>query len=531
MEGTWEADGTRGVGATREAGADGRPKGQAPTGQAPDGQAPDGQNPQGLVPKARPKNPGRGRGRILRIELRRSTGLWTGLLLLLASVALLQLFSKGPWGAGAEAWTEQWTSAAWWERYLMVFLWPSAMAAGAVQGLRDRRSRMTELLATTPRPPWQRAAWTAAALGLALATAYLLVFLYGGVQVIGNDGYAHLRWLPIVAVGVLALVAAAWLGMGIARTVPSALTPPALAITTLMSVVLVHDAVTKDLFPNRIVLLSPSLAEVHNTFLTVAWRVNAGQTVWLLGLAGTGFLLLVAGRARARLLALVPLVVGAAVGVPLLPASHDRDYVIDEAATALVCEGRVCVTRTHERELAALAGPEGPGEEALRLLAGLPDPPSGVRETVPAWPLGTWRPQAPPQPAAFVPVDFEAQALSGATRDETLRALLAGAGTGPCVVPLRTYPTEEEREVYDPEKAVRELAARTVAAAWFTGDLKPLPGAGDQRAAADALAGPAWTALRALPSDEQRERVAALRTASLACEGDLLTILRNGARG
>ncbi|QXE35029.1 hypothetical protein KQY30_12865 [Streptomyces sp. GMY02] len=470
-------------------------------------------------------------GRILRIELRRSTGLWTGLLLLLGSVALFQLFGGGPWTEGAEAWTGQWTSAAWWERYLMVFLWPPALAAGAVQGLRDHRSRMTELLATTPRPVWQRAASTAGALGLALAVAYLLIFLYGGVQVIGNDGYAHLRWLPIVLVGALALVAGAWLGMGIARTVPSAFIPPTLAIVTLMSVVLVHDAVTKDLFPNRIVLLSPSLAEVHSTFLTVAWRVNAGQAVWLLGLAGTGFLLLVAGRARARLLALVPLVVGAVVGVALLPASHDSNYVIDEAATAPVCEGRVCVTRVHEKELAALAGPEGPGEEALRLLAGLPDPPSEVRETVPAWPLGAWRPQAPPQPAGSVPVDFEAQALSGATRDETLRALLAGAGTGPCVVPLRTYPTDEEERRYDETKAVRELAARTVAAAWFTGDLKPLPGAGGQRSAADALAGPAWTALRALPEDEQRERVAALRKASLACEGDLLTVLRDGARG
>lgn len=270
-------------------------------------------------------------------------------------------------------------------------------------------------------------------------------------------------------------------------------------MASLMAVILVHDAVTKDMFPNRIVLLSPSLAEVHSAFLTVAWRVNAGQTVWLLGLAATGFLLLVAGNRRARLLALLPVVLSAAVAVPLLPASHDRDYVIDKAATALVCEGPVCVTRLHERELAAIAGPEGPAEEALRLLAALPDPPSTVRETVPVWPPGVWQPQAPPQPAGFVPVDFEARALSGAPKDEVLRGLLAGAGTAPCVVPLRTYPTEEEEQRYDETKAVREVAARTVAAAWFLGDLKPLRGTGPLGAGAGKLAGPAWETLRALP--------------------------------
>ncbi|WP_245703593.1 hypothetical protein [Streptomyces lushanensis] len=441
------------------------------------------------------------------------------------------MFGGGPWSEGAESWTAQWTSTAWWERYLMAFLWPLAVAAGAVQGLRDHRSRMTELLGTTSRPTWQRSARTAGAPALTLAVAYLLVFLYGGVQVIGNEGYAHLRWLPILIVGALALVAAAWLGMGVARTLPSALTPPALAMATLMAVVLVHDAVTPGMFPNRIVLLSPSLTEVHSTFLTVAWRVNAGQAVWLLGLAATGFLLLVAGKPRARLLALLPVVLGAAVAVPLLPAHADRNFVVDKAATALVCDGPVCVTWVHERELVTLAGPTGrengesPGEKALRLLAGLPDPPSAVRETVPAWPPGTWQPQAPPQPAGLVPVDFEAQALSGATEDEVLRGLLAGAGTAPCVVPLRSYPTEEEEGRYDRTKAVRELAARTVSAAWFTGELKPLPGAGELRADASRLAGPAWDALRALPADEQRARIAALRTAALRCEGDLLTVL------
>ncbi|MFJ9032189.1 hypothetical protein ACIRQP_27410 [Streptomyces sp. NPDC102274] len=460
------------------------------------------------------------KGRILRIELRRSAAPLAGVLLLVVALALLQLVG-GPWWKGAESWTQQWTSTAWWARFAIVLLWPLAVTAGAVHGIRDRRSGTSELIATTPRPAWHRATTTAGAFALTLTAAYALVFLYGGVRVLGNDGYVHLGWLPILAVGALALVAGALLGMGVARTVPSALTPPVLALGSLTAVLAVHETVTGGIMPNRIVLLSPALSQVYSTFLTVTWRVHAGQTIWLLGLAATGFLLLVAGKRRARLLALLPVVVGAAVAVPLLPADSARDYTIDKAATALVCEGRVCVTKLHEPRLAAL---KGPGEEALRLLGRLPDPPSAVRESVDPWP----RDKEPSRPADALPVDFDVQALDGATKDEYTRALLAGAGTAPCLDADMSDATKEQLRAYDETKVVRELAARTVAAAWFTGDLKPLRGTAGLRADADALAGPAWDALRALPPDVQRERITALRTAALSCDGDLLDVLKDG---
>ncbi|WP_063759286.1 hypothetical protein [Streptomyces scopuliridis] len=462
------------------------------------------------------------RGRILRIELRRSAAPLAGVLLLIVALGFLQLVG-GPWWQGAESWTRQWTSTAWWERFAMVFMWPLAVTAGAVNGIRDRRSGTSELLATTPRPGWHRAVTAAGAFALTLTAAYALVFLYGGVRVLANDGYADLGWLPILAVGALALVAGALLGMGVGRTVPSALTPPVLAMVSLTAVTAVHVTVTPDMVPNRIVLLSPALSQVYSAFLTVTWRVHAGQTVWLLGLAATGFLLLVARRPRARLLALLPVALGAAVAVPLLPTDSARNYALDKAATALVCDGRVCVTKLHEPRLAAL---KGPGEEALRLLGRLPDPPSAVRESVDPWPRDT----EVSRPSGVVPVDFEAQALDGATKDEYTRALLAGAGTAPCLVADMSDPTEEQRRAYDETKVVRELAARTVAAAWFTGELEPLRGTAWLRADADKLAGPAWNALRALPPDVQRERITALRTAALSCDGDLLNVLKDGPR-
>jgi hypothetical protein len=446
-------------------------------------------------------------GRALGIELRRSVAPWAALVVLVVAVAFLYLLS-GPWWKGSENWTWQWTSAALWERFLLTFLWPIAVGAGALQGLRDQRSGMGELLRTTPRPTWQRAAATAGAVGLLLAVAYLALFLLGAVQVIGNGGYFHLGWLPIMVVGALSLVAGAWLGMGVARTFPSTLTPPLLAVAALvgMAFLLTSTDVGESVIPNRITLLSPAFHQVRYVFDTVAASVNVGQAVWLTGLAATGFLLIVAGTARTRLVALLPVVLGAAVALPILP---DQPYVVNTAATELVCRGQVCVTRLHESTLDALAGS---GEEALRLLAKLPDAPTGVREVI--FPLpeqGSF-----PRTSDTVPVHFDDLATAGENPDWT-RGLLAGAGTPTCL-----------GETDPDDLVVREMAARTVTAAWFLGDLKPVRAIKFQRKAVAPLAQQAWDALRALSAEEQVARVSAARAVGLSCRGDQLTALAGG---
>jgi hypothetical protein len=273
------------------------------------------------------------------------TALRTGLLLLLVALAFLHGFD-GPWWKGSGRWTAQWTSAAWWERYLLAFLWPLAVGAGALQGLRDHRSRMTELLATTPRPAGQRALRTAGASALALAVAYLLVFLVGAAQVVASDGYFHLGWLPVAAVGVLGLVAGSWLGMGIGRAVPSVLAPPVLAVSSLLGMTFLTvatDATTDGTVPHRLALLSPTLPQVDDVYLTVAGRVSLGQTVWLLGVAATGFLLFAAVTRRARLLAPLPALLAAMVALPLLPSEAARTFVPDAAARGR-CAGDVSVS-------------------------------------------------------------------------------------------------------------------------------------------------------------------------------------------
>ena len=101
---------------------------------------------------------------ILRTELRRSTAPVVGIGLLLVSLALIYGLS-GPWGKRTAPWDEQWTGLAQWTRYLSLFLWPLVLGAGAWQGLRDKRSRVPELFATTPKAPWRRVLPTAGRAG------------------------------------------------------------------------------------------------------------------------------------------------------------------------------------------------------------------------------------------------------------------------------------------------------------------------------------------------------------------------------
>ncbi len=271
--------------------------------------------------------------RVLRTELKRSVAPWAGAVVLTSALAFLYLLDA-EWWRGTTAWTAQWTSLALWTRTLLFYLWPLAVGLGALQGLRDHRSKMSELLTTTSRPAWHRAATLAGTMAITLASAFALLVLVGGVQVLANAEYTHLGWLPISLVGALSLVAGAVLGMGAGRALPSVLTPPLLAIgafafTALMQMSLGRtqtDTATgiPSTEPNRVSLLSPAVEEVRDALVTLSASVHVGQTIWLLGLAATGFALLVAANPRTRLLALTPVLAGAAVALLVLPSDPRR---------------------------------------------------------------------------------------------------------------------------------------------------------------------------------------------------------------
>lgn len=458
---------------------------------------------------------------VLRIELRRSVAPWAGAVVLTSALALLYLVDAA-WWRGSTAWTAQWTSMAMWTRSLLFYLWPPAVGLGALQGLRDHRSKMSELLTSTPRPAWHRAAALTGTTAITLASAYALLILVGGVQVLANTEYTHLGWLPISLVGALFLVAGAVLGMGAGRALPSALTPPALAMSAFVFTALMHMSLGRtetttatgisSTEPNRISLLSPAVQEVRDVLVTLSARVHVGQTIWLLGMAATGFALLVAATPRARLTALTPVMAGAVLALLVLPSDPHRMYVVDEAAAELVCDGPVCVARTHQERLAELAGP---GKEALRLLHGAlgGQAPVSVRENTAVLPEGS----TPRWSRTTVLFDFEDDIIAAAKGKELTSALIA-KGMVPGCVPVGW-------------SGAGEGVAQTVAASWVLGDLTSLPGTQSAHlgSEADAEARPLWTRLEALPRAEQLSRINAMRAAALSCEGDVYDALKGGA--
>ncbi|MFI9629443.1 hypothetical protein [Streptomyces sp. NPDC052042] len=460
--------------------------------------------------------------RVLHIELKRSVAPWAGVVVLTTALAFLYLLS-GSWWTGTTAWTAQWTSMALWTRSVLFYLWPLAVGLGALQGLRDHRSKMSELLTSTPRPARHRAATLAGTTAITLASAFALLVLVGAVQVVANTQYTHLGWLPISLVGALSLVAGAVLGMGAGRALPSVLTPPALAMGAFVFVALMQmslgrtETITATGFPstepNRVSLLSPAVQEVRDVLVTLSASVHVGQTIWLLGMAATGFALLVAATPRARLIALTPVLAGAVIALLVLPSDPRRMYVVDQAAAELVCDGPVCVTKTQQARLADLAGP---GKEALRLLHDAlgGQAPASVRENTAVLPRGS----TPQWSRRTVLFDFDDDVIAAAKGGELTRALIAkGMVPGCSPVGWSSFGGDE--------------FARTIAVGWVLGDLRPLPGTlpAGLRHEVDAETRPVWKELKALPRAEQLSRINAMRTAALSCEGDAFDALNGGA--
>ncbi|MFF7636901.1 hypothetical protein ACFZB9_27665 [Kitasatospora sp. NPDC008050] len=452
-------------------------------------------------------------GRLLRIELKRSIAPWPGLVVLGASLAIFFLVN-GIWWQGTAGWTAQWTTMAMWTRYWLPYWWPLAVGLGAVYGLRDSRSRMTELLTTAPLPAWRRAALPAGATAITLASGFGLLVVVGGVQVaLGPTTYLSLGWLPISLVAALALVAGAVFGMGVARTLPSVLTPPALVVLFLAAVMFLRQTMDGQLpsgiAPNRLALLSPGLVQPREMLLTLSGSVDLGQTLWLLGLLATGFALLAAATRRARLLAVAPVLAGVALALLILPAEPRDSYVVDKAAATLVCDGPVCVTQANRSHLSELA-PRG--KDALRVLHdALGDQaPTSVREETALRGLSDERQLS----GDAVLINFEDPLISRATGEDLTRALVA-QGLAPNCHP---------RTVWEGD-GVLDIPVQSIAASWALGDhqlvplQKPDTDQYSQRTWANADA--AWQKLTALPAAEQRSRIAQAHAAALSCQNEL----------
>jgi hypothetical protein len=464
-------------------------------------------------------------GRIVRVELRRTVGL--GLAAILVVLMLGLLYFHGPWEQPRTAWTDQWNSLASWQRELLSFLWPVALGAGALQGLRERRSRMLELISTTSRSAAGRVSPTALAIGVWLALGYLVVLVVGGVQVVGNTSYFPLRWIPVALVGILSLIAAGLLGMGLGRVAPSRLTPPLLAVLGLIAMVVLTRAspIVGGTESIAVPLLGPGVANlfgtVHEAYTTVSGSVSLGQALWFAGLAVGGFVLLSATRPLSRVAAAIPVVVGLIAALLVLPSNLPAAYARDAGASALVCaEGtpRVCVGRADENRLTALVGP---ARQALRELSVLPNAPTSVVEDTRTDPGFA---QQPLPKADAVTINFGSTDFNDfrvqLSSDQLRLAVLASATAPACLNPDLDRSTEEQQ--------TNLRAAQAVAVSWLLGEPTSLRNYQLLTPQINALQNKTWQTLRALPLGEQRARVAAVRAAAVTCHGDLLTILTKG---
>lgn len=470
-------------------------------------------------------------GRILRIELRRSSALAAAAVISACGFGLFALvtvaFGPTPW----------WFALVVNFRSFFAIVAPLALGAGAWIARRDRRGKVEELLASTSRPTWSRSLPLAAALAISLAGGYVLALaLSGAAGVRPIDAYLPLGALPVIAIGALSLVTLGWLGLAIGRLLPSAFTPPLLTVVGFIALVVVPQsfAAAAETRPGAYLLIpemqNPLMMPV--AFTTISARVTLLQTVWFAAVAVTGLLLFTATRRRARVLALVPVVLGAAVAVPLLPRLASDMYVLDRNAIEPVCtpdEPRICIDRVDRN---TLSGWVEPGRRALSILdAKLPPAPRRVEVYLWVAPDSTALPGSTACPVDLCPrlarspetLVFEFafrgyREVDPGVPAEALWYLLAGAGAGMCANQLLDGSDVDGRY----------LAARFAVAAWLIGeDLPPdfrMP-IGDY-SLIHRRAGEILDALLALPPDVQRERVLALRDAELACTpGDRTTIL------
>jgi hypothetical protein len=268
-------------------------------------------------------------------------------------------------------------------------------------------------------------------------------------------------------------------------------------------------------------------SRMASEFAAVTARTHVAQAVWALALTAAALVVFAATRPRTAALAVVPVAVGVAVALPLLPGRYADAVYADHRATALTCTADapvVCVTRAHHLALPELtaAGREALAVLAARLPAGPDALPGKVVEANLRKDAGAWSVDAPvPRPAGTLYVETRVDGMGRAdgSRRDLLWSSLMGAGTLVC----------DDAPPWPSAARQRHDAARLVAAAWLL-DEPPLspaenPGVWDWLPERSVTM-PAYQALRALPAAEQRARVSTLRAAELSCApGDRLTIL------
>jgi hypothetical protein len=429
--------------------------------------------------------------RILSIELRRSAALGSALLLFVTGVVLL--------ASDRAMFTTGWVQLAMTQRLYLAVLWPLALAAGAWQAGREHRTKVAELFASTPRPQSRRVLPTLIAMAVAVVGGYLAVGIAGGLWIIGTAGYLPVAAFVVTAVGLLAMIAAVWLGLAIGRLLAWRVTAPALGIAGMGLLLLIPGATRPR---GWLALVFSPIYEMNmpGAYTTVPGPASAAQAVWLAALAVTAVLLLASGSRRTRVAALLPVALGAALAITVMP--HQNRFVIDAVdpvARELTCtddEPRVCVSRVHSGLLTEVTAP---AREGLAILAKLPDAPTRVHENTTTYFPDRFPPRR--NDAVLLTIETGADAHLADQIDVRLD-VLAGAFSSP----------PDCEKIVDP-------ADRVAAAYWLTGQ-EPAKDSENFEPETSMRAVQLWNDLRQLPAGQAKARVVALRQAAVNCTAE-----------
>ncbi|MGW6443378.1 hypothetical protein [Lentzea sp. NPDC055074] len=446
----------------------------------------------------------------LRIELRRSTALWAGLLVLVSGTGMLLLITSA-----SPRWAANSTTAVLVLRLPLAYVWALAVGLAVFQGMRDSRAGVTELFDATSRPGWVRLgtlatamAGTVAVAGAVLCTGLVAKVAFGG-------GFISIGFVPLMVTVVLALASSVLLGLAIGRLLPHPLTAPVALVATFMVATTAGRALEAD-EPggeiSRLALLTPVFDPPTSDLVTTSTSVDLGQIVWFTGLGITAFLLLVARTHLGRLTALVPAGLAVALALSVMPSKYSDMLVTDSIASKLVCEDKVCVSQVHAASLPTVAAA---GRDALAKLAVLPGAPTEIREDTSAMAHLTV-PQRD-QRVVYLPSQGRPGVLT-MTEAQVRLELLAGAGVPTCSTPntFNTY----------------GAVVRYVTAGYFHGELAELPSEAFMWSSSRLRTeiDQAWQQFRGHSPAEQLKRVAQTRQMLLTCEDPerVLDVLKAG---
>ncbi|MFL5758811.1 MAG: hypothetical protein ACJ789_03685 [Thermomicrobiales bacterium] len=329
---------------------------------------------------------------LFQLEFRRSVGLW---------LFPLMLFTA--WFAGRQtdpAGVTLWLDASAQIGAGITLVAPLIAGVAAWMASRDRRRRIEELLATTPRPAVARdlTGWVAAAVWGLLA--YVLVGLYRGVETARDATWGGPEF-SLILLGLVTIVAAAAIGYAAGSFFPSRFTAALVAIVLFVAAsfplltffsgetksrqgnaTFIKDSISSEQYLSPFLLMT-----VGNDFRSVyqEFKDNIGplQMAWIAGLGGIALAALALRRRRTApawgtLLVSTSLAIFGAT--MLLRADPDA---ISAAAVEPVCTVNVIEVCVHPAYEGALDETAAIVEAVMKPVAGLPGVPTRAMQEDP----------------------------------------------------------------------------------------------------------------------------------------------------